>query len=171
MRIRLGLTAFCAALFVLSTSSQSQAFERQWHAGVDAGVASLFGGYSAAGFGAGTHVVYGLSDTFNALLDLDFTRHPSVNTDIWSGGAGIAYTLDVARAVPYAGLLAAGYKFTGDLSTTAPGFQVVLGLDYQIDRHWAVGLEVKMHTIFARDPIGAAAYGTTFLRFEYTWGF
>jgi hypothetical protein len=125
------------------TPSQSQAFERQWHVGVDAGVASLFGDHSAAGFGAGTHVAYGLSDTFNALLDLDFTRHPSASTSIWSGGAGVAYTLDVARAVPYAGLMAAGYKFAGDLSTTAPGFQIVLGLDDQIDRHWAVGCAVR----------------------------
>jgi hypothetical protein len=79
--------------------------------------------------------------------------------------------LDVARAVPYAGLLAGGYQLAGDVSKTAPGLQIALGLDYQIDRHWAAGLQFRMHTIFAAEPIGTTAYATTFLRFEYLWGF
>jgi hypothetical protein len=169
--VRLWLVTSCALLVVLFVPSRALAFERQWHAGIDAGAASLFGDPSAAGYGGGVHAVYGVSDAFNALIDVDFTHHPSVSTNIWSGGIGLAYTLDVARAVPYAGLLAAGYQLSGDLSTTAPGLQIALGLDYQIDRSWALGLELKMHTIFAQDPVGTTAYGTTFLRFEYTWGF
>jgi hypothetical protein len=161
----------CAAALVLLASRRAEAFERQWHAGIDAGFASLFGDHSSAGFGGGAHLVYGLSDAFNAILDIDFTRHPSADTSIWSSGAGVAYTLDVARIVPYAGLMVAGYKLTGDLSKFAPGGQIVLGIDYEIDRHWAAGLEIRMHTIFAADPVGTLAYGTTFLRFEYLWGF
>jgi hypothetical protein len=162
---------WCAASVILLTSARAEAFERQWHAGVDAGYASLFGDHSSAGYGGGAHLGYGLSDAFNALLEVDLSRHPSTKTSVWSSGLGVAYTLDVARAVPYAGLLAGGYKLAGDLSTTAPGLQIALGLDYQIDRHWAAGLQFRMHTIFARDPVGTTAYATTFLRFEYLWGF
>ena len=155
---------------ILLTPSRAGAFERQWHAGVDAGYASLFGGHSSSAYGGGAHLGYGLSDAFNALLEVDVTRHPSTMTSVWSSGLGVAYTFDVARAVPYAGLLAGGYKLAGDLSTTAPGVQFALGLDYQIDRHWAAGLQLRLHTIFASDPIGTVAYATTFIRFEYLWG-
>jgi len=160
------------ALVILSTTPRAQAFERQWHAGADAGISSLFGSNSAFGFGGGGHLGYGLTDAFNALLELDFTRQPSAGTSIWSASAGVAYTFDVARAVPYAGLLVGGYKLAGDLSATAPGLQIALGLDYQIERNWAVGLQIRMHTIFANnDQVGTTAYGTTFLRAEYLWGF
>lgn len=158
------------AAIVLTIASRAEAFERQWHAGIDGGYASLFGDNASGGFGGGTHLGYGLSDAFNALLELDVTRHPSAPTTVWSGGAGVAYTLDVARAVPYAGLMGAGYKLTGAFPTTAPGFQIVLGLDYQLERSWALGVQLRMHTIFAKD-VGTTAYATTFLRVEYLWGF
>jgi hypothetical protein len=171
VRPRSYLTSFSIAALVLLASTRAEAFERQWHAGVDAGYASLFGDNSSAGFGGGAHLAYGLSDAFNALLELDFSRHPSVDTSVWSAGAGVAYTLDVARVVPYGGLMVAGYKLAGNRSKAAPGGQIVLGVDYQIDRHWAAGLQLRMHTIFASDAVGTTVYATTFLRFEYLWGF
>jgi hypothetical protein len=156
----------------LLTAPAAHAVEREWRAGLDAGFASLFGDNSAAGFGGGVHGVYGLSDAFNALLEVDYTRQPSAHSNVWSAAAGVAYTFDVAQLVPYAGLLVGGYKLSGDLATTAPGMQLALGLDYRIDRHWAAGLQVRMHTIFGDgSPIGATAYGTTFARFEYVFGF
>jgi hypothetical protein len=160
-----------AAAIAVTTPSTARAFERQWHAGLDGGYASLFGDNASSGFGGGAHVSYGLSDAFNALVELDATRHPSIATTVWSGAAGVAYTLDVARAVPYAGVLGAGYKLTGGLPTVAPGVQIVLGLDYQLERSWAIGLELRMHTIFASDRVGTVAYGTTFLNVQYLWGF
>jgi hypothetical protein len=159
------------AAIVPATVSPAEAFERQWHAGIDGGYASLFGDNTSAGFGGGTHLAYGLSDAFNALFELDVTRHPSAATTVWSGAAGVAYTLDVARAVPYGGLMAAGYELTGVVPTTAPGFQIVLGLDYQLERSWALGVQLRMHTILAKDPVGTTTYATTFLRIEYLWGF
>jgi hypothetical protein len=155
---------------VLVTTSGARAFERQWHLGLDAGYAALFDD-GASGFGGGAHAAYGLSDAFNALLELDVTRHPGVGTTVWSGATGVAYTLDVARAVPYGGILIAGYKLSGELSTTAPGAQLVLGLDYALERNWAVGAQLRFHTIVAANPVGTMAYATTFLRAEYVWGF
>jgi len=165
----------------------AQAFERQWHAGVDGGYASLFDDNAVSGFGGGLHLGYGLSDVFNALVELDVTRHPGAGTagvTMWSGGAGVAYTLDVARAVPYGGLLLGGYRVNGQLCKLSPegdqlcagplnavGLQFVLGLDYQLERNWAIGAQLRMHTIFAAEPVGVLAYATTFLRVEYLWGF
>jgi Outer membrane protein beta-barrel domain len=171
VRIRLVSLPLVAAALVLLASPRASAYERQWHAGADAGLASLFGDHSSGGFGTGAHLAYGLSDVFNAMLELDYTHHSSANTSVWSSGVGLAYTLDVARIVPYAGLLVGGYRLTNKLYTTSPGAQIALGVDYQIDRHWAAGLQIRMHTIFAPDPVGTLAYGTTFLRFEYVWGF
>jgi hypothetical protein len=173
------LLAAAVVVGVELVASPARAAERQWHAGLDAGYAALFGGASAGGIGGGAHLAYGLSDAFNALVELDMSRHSSVETTVWSGAAGIAYTFDVARIVPYAGLLVGGYRLAGKVkcvetgcipSVNALGGQVVLGLDYQLDPNWAIGGQLRMHTIFAADPVGVLAYDTTFLRAEYTWG-
>jgi hypothetical protein len=153
-----------------ATAPRAQAFERQWHAGIDAGYAALFDDTSS-GFGGGAHLAYGLTDAFNGVVEVDVTRHPSMGTTVFSTGAGVVYTFDVARAVPYAGVLGSGYKLAGDLSKWAPGFQLALGLDYQLERNWGIGVEARWHTIFASDPVGTAGYMTTFLKAEYRWGF
>ena len=166
----------------LCPARRAHAFERQWHVGIDGGYAMILD-EGVSGFGGGAHAAYGLSDSFNAMLELDVTRHPgaavTVGTGerandfsletIASGAAGIAYTIDVARAVPYVGVLAAGYR-VGTLSTFSPGGQLALGLDYQLERNWAVGAQLRMHTIFTADA-GTLAYATTFVRLEYLWGF
>ena len=175
------------ALFALTTTAwlwprrEARAFERQWHVGVDGGYAVIFD-QGVSGFGGGVHGAYGLTDSFNAMVEIDVTRHPgafhmersgdvaemySLET-IASGAAGIAYTIDVARAVPYVGALVGGYKL-GDLSL-APGGQLALGLDYQLERNWAVGAQLRFHMIFDRRA-GDLPYATTFLRVEYLWGF
>lgn len=177
---RLGVPA--VFLIALVCGRDAFAFERQWHVGVDGGYAALFEG-AASGFGGGAHAAYGLSDAFNAMIELDVTHHPSASVTLGpanaektfsldtvaSGGAGLAYTIDIARAVPYVGVLAAGY-YLGELSPMSPGGQLALGLDYQLERNWAVGAQVRLHTIFTADA-GTIAYMTTFLRFEYIWGF
>lgn len=160
----------------------AHAFEKQWHVGIDAGYAVIFD-QGVSGFGGGVHAAYGLSDSLNAMLELDVTRHAGAGIvsgagpnatvtsleTIASGAAGVAYTIDIARAVPYIGVLAAGYR-VGDLSAFSPGGQLALGLDYQLERNWAVGAQLRMHTIFTADA-GTLAYATTFLRLEYLWGF
>jgi len=166
----------------LAPVREANAFERQWHVGIDGGYAVVLEG-GVSGFGGGGHAAYGLSDSFNAMLELDVTRQPGAAVTIGtgesarlfslativSGAAGVAYTIDVARAVPYIGLLAAGYRM-GDLSPMSPGGQLALGLDYQLERNWAIGAQLRMHTIFTADA-GTLAYATTFLRVEYLWGF
>jgi hypothetical protein len=172
-------------LVLASCPRPACAFERQWHAGVDAGYASLFSQPSKSGFGGGAHLAYGLSDAFNALLEADVTRHfggslpdkPSAEDrsidrrgrTVWSGALGLAYTLDVARVVPYAGALAGVYAIAGgDHVVVAPGGQLALGLDYQLERNWALGAQFRMHALLND---GVQSYATVFLRAEYIWGF
>jgi hypothetical protein len=183
---RLVSAALSASISIAFVRS-AHAYERQWRAGVDGGYATLFGEPSAGGYGGGVHLGYGLTDSFNALLEIDGTRHPEAGASgmtLWSAGAGLAYTFDVAKLVPYAGLLGAGYRIVGDVNcvtredgrtacapyANAPGLQIVLGLDYNFDKNWAIGAQLRMHTIFAPEPMGVLAYETTFVRAEYVWG-
>jgi hypothetical protein len=117
-----------AATGCLLAPRTAAAFERQWHVGLDGGYA-VQSGDPVSGFGGGAHAAYGLSDSFNAMLELGVTHHPgatfSLRTGdgarvmsletIASGALGIAYTIDVARAVPYVGVLAGTYRL-GELS-------------------------------------------------------
>jgi hypothetical protein len=165
---RVGAIAACASVSSL-LAAQAFAFERQWHAGVDAGSATLSGQDAKSGFGGGAHAAYGLTDAFNALLEVDATRHPGASATVWSAGVGVAYTLDVTRAVPYAGLLVAAYDTTGANAVHfAPGGQLALGLDYQLERNWAIGVQLRAHAIVASPVL---TYTTAFLRAENVWGF
>jgi hypothetical protein len=187
VRTRQNLRKFGLALAlllpVLLAPREAGAFERQWHVGFDAGYAVLFDD-GVSGYGGGAHGAYGISDSFNAMVELSATRHPGAGVTvgagdnqqvlsmetILSGAAGVAYTIDVARAVPYIGVLAAAYRL-GDLThSLSPGGQIALGLDYQLERNWAVGAQLRLHTILTEEA-GAVAYATTFLRLEYLWGF
>ncbi|HEY3592602.1 MAG TPA: outer membrane beta-barrel protein, partial [Polyangiaceae bacterium] len=140
LRTQLGIASFVVALAVPRAAS---AFERQWHLGVDAGYAQLFGQGGSAGFGGGAHLAYGISDMFNVLVEVDASDHPAAGSMVWSGGAGAVYTFDVARAVPYAGAVAGIYAARGDFEKTAGVLQFVLGLDYEIERNWAIGIQLR----------------------------
>lgn len=178
-RVRLPMAPALSVLIALCPlllSEEAAAFEKQWHAGADLGMSavsynnSIFGGYAA-----GAHATYGLTDTWNAMLELDGSTHPVYigypNLTVASGAVGIGYTLDVLRWVPYGALLVGGYHFSG-ANLQEPqwklGFQVALGLDYAINRSWAIGAQVRYHT-FSDEPL-SAHYLTTMGRVEYTWG-
>jgi len=165
---------------VLLTPTSARAFERQWHVGVDAGYAQLFGQGASPGFGGGAHLAYGMTDTFNALVELDLSRHPNASSTVYNAAAGFAYTFDVAQAVPYAGFLAGPYLTRGDVEKTAFMFQFALGLDYLIERNWAIGLQIRVpiasltpdaRTVFSVSQDDTNGYATTMLRVEYLWGF
>jgi hypothetical protein len=154
-------------------SQRAQAFERQWHAGLDAGFAELARIDKSAGIGGGGHLAYGLSDAFNALFEVDVTRQFDAHTTVASAAVGAAYTLDVTRLVPYGGVLIGGYHLFADLPANALGVQGALGLDYGISRSWAVGLQVRFHKSLWTwsDAPGGFSYTTAFVRAEYVWGF
>jgi opacity protein-like surface antigen len=162
------LAAVGVGLVALACAPSAAAFERQWHAGGDIGMATLFSGGGSTGLAGGGHLAYGLSDAFNAMLELDVSRHPSLGETVYSAGLGACYTLDVTRWVPYGGLLAGGYRIVGTPSSSSFGVQIAVGIDYQFKRNLAAGLQLRFHEMLVGDM---ASYTTTLLRIEYLWGF
>lgn len=175
MRRILLFTSWLVAV-LLAIASRAEAFERQWHAGLDAGFAALsWNDELRSGLGGGLHAAYGLTDSYNALLEVGVSSHSVVAGQpmlVASHAAlGMAYTLDVVSWVPYVGLLVGGYQLSGFELRQAEyrlGFQAALGFDFRPSRSWAVGAQLRYHT-FAQEPL-QAHYMTTFLRFEWLWG-
>lgn len=172
----LAVLAVAACAVAMTLSTRAQAFERQWHAGVDLGYAALSWDDSLrSGFGAGVHGAYGLTDSFNLMLELGASSHPISEQSAWvlalNTGVGVAYTLDIVSWVPYIGLLVGGYHFSGanaEKNDFRLGFQGALGIDYRPSRNWAVGMQLRYHTFatnFMHDH-----YITCMGRFEWTWG-
>jgi hypothetical protein len=162
------LAAAAIASSVLGWTGGSAAFERQWHAGADVGMGHISLGDGSTGLAGGAHLAYGLSDAFNAMFEFDVSRHPDIGRTVYSTALGAAYTLDITRWVPYAGVLVGGYRLAGAPGRDSLGVQLAAGMDYQIGRSWATGVQFRYHQILTGET---AAYTTTLFRFEYLWGF
>lgn len=172
MRFAVLPTSLVTALAMLACARPAFALERQYRLGIDGLGATLAPSSDAPyGFGGGAHLAYGLNDWLNLELQLATTHHPSGGHTVASGSVGAFYTLDVIEYVPYFGVFAGGYQFFGSDPTTAFGAGIALGLDYQFDPNFSVGLQLRFHEVFAPDPFGATTYGTLGLRAEYLWGF
>ena len=154
----------------------------------------LFGGYSTlavsdkdtneSGAGVGLAYTYGLSDAFNMVIEgsesivaldqkLDQPTTPHTRpAALGALGAGIVYTLDIVRLVPYGGVLAGGYWLTGgtlDHARPELGFQLAGGLDYKLTLKWSVGAGVRMH-FFVTDSDTYSSFLQVFGKVEYAWG-
>lgn len=161
-----------AALAVLAFASPASALERQFRLGIDGLGATLSTPSGTTyGFGGGAHLTYGVNDWLNVEAMLAATHHPSGGHTIASATGAAFYTLDVIEWVPYFGVFAGGYQFFGDVSNTAFGAGIALGLDYQFDPSFSAGVQLRLHEVFAPDPFGTTTYGTLGLRAEYVWGF
>jgi hypothetical protein len=179
--------AVLAGIAALACAPGAGAVEREHHVGVDAGYSMLVIGDKSTpdvGAGVGVHWTYGLSDAFNLIADASWslvaigekavdqntprTRPASVTT----ANAGVAYVLDVLQWVPWVGVLAGGYAFTGGTihgTTVLPGGAIALGLDYRLSRSWVVGASGRQHA-FPFDSSKYPSFTQVFARVEYTWG-
>jgi hypothetical protein len=177
------LLVFLALAFA---SSRADALERQHRVGVGLGFALLKVGDKAsvsAGLGGGFSYSYGLTDQFNLVAEGGYARVATSEssdattprtrpTDVWNGGIGVTYVLDVLRWVPYFGLLGAGYALTGgtiDRPKFVPGAVLALGLDYHINRSFAVGVAFRQHMLLG-DISTYPSFTNVFARAEYVWG-
>lgn len=176
------------ALAVLLLPSTASAFEHQHHLGLDGGVAFISVDQKptlSVGAGGGIHYAYGLSDAFNFLVEGAFAgvalqedSEPNHNrpTMIENVGAGVAYTLDVVRWVPYVGILASAFSLHGGSVQDvrfAGGATLAVGIDYQLTsgpKHLAFGIAVRQHFMLS-DIVNYPSYTQIFLRAEYVWGF
>ena len=176
------MTRFAAALAVAAVvvlgTARAQAFERQWHLGGGLGIATLKGSSSGVNPAAGIYAAYGLSDMFDARLELLGSSHNlgGRRTEVYSASAGIAYKIDIIQWVPYVDLMLGYYGFAGGPSPLGhsgePGASLGLGLDYSLSRSFAMGAQLRYHA-FLRDPptsLTQAPYFSALLRAEYTWG-
>ena len=182
------LVASAVALAALSISPRALAFEHQHHLGLDGGVALISIDQKptlSVGAGGGIHYAYGLSDAFNLLVEGAFCAvalqedpEPKHNrpTMIENLGAGVAYTLDVTRWVPYIGIMLSGFSLHGGSVQDvrfAVGATIAGGLDYEVMRgphHLAVGIAVRQHFLLS-DIVNYPSYTQIFLRAEWVWGY
>jgi hypothetical protein len=171
-----------AALALLLHAPAAGAYERQWQAGGTVGYAMLAESGSEHGVGLGLHLRYGLSDAFDAMLEMGGSYHPSSERLVAHGAAGVAYVFDVLQWVPYAGLTLGGYYLRAPSppcmagpSTSCEGAwlgaSIPFGLDYRITRSFAVGAQGRYHLLFLGPSEAPLHYVTALARAEYIWGF
>ena len=174
MRLAAGILGVGLSLALSVMSGSAAAFEREWHLGAAAGVSDGKGlGLSPA---LGAYAAYGLSDTFDARLELTARGYhigAAENPNALSAMLGVAYKLDVLRWVPWAGVYA-GYLGFLDQPRTDLTFKrhdaalgLGLGLDYAFTRKFGAGVTLRYD-----DALGRANTSTfdALLRAEYRWG-
>jgi hypothetical protein len=167
----------CSALLAvaaISISGSASAFDGPWHAGIGGGVVAPSTGYRA-GPALTLHAAYGLSDVFDARLNVTSSLHElgadhSRSATLSSGSLGLAYKVDVIEWVPYLGVRAGYFRFGGDLALPyARGGGLIGGMagcDYSFNRDFAAGVEVGYDLLL---PEGRTL--SALLRAEYRWGY
>jgi len=187
------MKALAAAALTIAAVSfaapPAHAIERQHHLGLgpSLGILSIDGKSTASiGGGGSIHYAYGLSDQWNLTIEggsvvvaanqkQDFEYSPKNRpSTVDHAGIGIAYVIDILRWVPYVGLQGGMYRLAGGdaLAETLflPGVSIGVGLDYQLNRQFAVGVAGRQHFMVSKLDT-YPSYTTAVLRFEYMWGY
>jgi hypothetical protein len=159
---------------LLLAARPAAAFENQWHLGAGLG----FAGYDRGtpfGPAVGLHGAYGLSDSFDARLELMNSWHSAA--PLASALAGVTYKLDVISLIPWGGLAFGGYYLSDTLAgrgrnNVEPGAAFLFGLDYAWARQWGLSFAMGLHVLpFADDRTPMALrYTSAMLRLEHRWG-
>ena len=187
--MRLALAAQLSIIAVATAiCTDAHAIERQHHIGLDPTLAMLKVDDKptvSIGGGLGLHYTYGINDQFNFMAELNGsvvatdeevetpTTPLTRPTNVAHATAGVGYVIDILQFVPYLGLLVGGYRLAGGTlqdPLILPGAEIALGLDYQLSRHWAIGLGLRQHLLFTKLST-YPSYSTLLLRFEYMWGY
>lgn len=182
------VTALAFAAGLVFSSGSAHAIERQHHLGL----APAFGMLTVAnkstlsvGGGGAIHYAYGLTDQWNLSVEAssvivaanqkqDFATAPRNRpATVDHLGLGLGYVIDILRWVPYLNAHGGLYRVAGGTLPDPlwiPGVSLGLGLDYQINRHFAVGVALREHFMLTKLD-DYASYTTGLLRFEYMWGY
>ena len=117
-RARRRLMTTLASALTLLFAGHARAFERQWHVGGGLGAASESGRYDER-LVLGLHGAYGISDVFDARLELQGS-HDDFGIPEWLylARAGLAYKLDVLQWIPYVGGSAGAFIVAWDGGAT-----------------------------------------------------
>jgi hypothetical protein len=175
MKLACSIAAVACALVSGLVARPARAFERQWHVGAAAGIAGGHGLALAPALGA--YAAYGLSDVFDARLELTARGYQigsSKNPNAVTGMVGLVYKLDVLRWVPWGGVYA-GYQALLRAPRAGLTFKerdVALGLggglDYSFSRELGCGASARVDQGLT---VSEARSFEALLRFEYRWGF
>lgn len=164
----------CATMFGL-VARPARAFERQWHVGAAAGIT---GGHRLSlGPALGAYAAYGLSDVFDARLELTARGYhvgSANNPNAVTGMVGLVYKLDVLRWVPWGGVYAGYHALLRPPRAELPFKErdVALGLggglDYAFSRQFGCGASARVDQGLT---VSQSRSFEALLRFEYRWGF
>lgn len=157
-----------------AAAAPAQAFERQWHLGGAVGVSNGNGLETSPAFGV--YAAYGLSDVFDARLELTARGYGLANEQDphqLSAMVGLVYKLDVLRWVPWGGVYA-GYQGFEAAPREGSVFKqhdaalgLGVGLDYAFSRSFGAGVSLRFDDALSN---GDAATFDALLRAEYRWG-
>jgi hypothetical protein len=170
----------CVLALVL-VGAPAQAAKDVKRVGVQGGFAGLSSDGSFSGYGGALFAGWAVTDALTIAVNATASSNQITKTGgrslVMSQAIGIIYALDVIQIVPYAGIYAGIYEFTGGgLQNTQfkGGGQLALGADYVHSRELTFGLELRAHALpgeFLTSPTNPTPfYATTFLKAEYTWG-
>jgi hypothetical protein len=156
--------AACPLLLLAALAQRAAADEKEFLLAVQPGFSLIHvGDQTAWGGGAGVDFAYGVTDALAVRATGAFTGQaigeakmndqvtaPSGTVLSYFAGVGVTYTIDVLRVVPYIDFA------VGALGTRRPtlqgdawghdfGIEIGLGLDYLVNRRFAVGVVVRYH--------------------------
>jgi hypothetical protein len=134
--------------------SARAAGESEWQLSARTGVATVTVDQRTTwGFAAALDLEYGLTDSWALRATLATTLHsvdpagpmdtrPAGKIETSSGLAGLTYTIDILRLVPYADLQVGAFDVRGAVTTPRLTFISALGLgaDYFVTRQWTTGI-------------------------------
>jgi hypothetical protein len=165
------MVALGMALMV-ATPAPALAAEGEGLAAVGAAfVTARADGRWAQGAGVSATGQYGLDDTWSLRAALSGSWHPVSADALRPGGqiralgfsAGVTYTLDVLRVVPFVTAGLAVQNLSGALRDARSDLGVALGggADYLLDRRWSLGLELAYRILPVAIAGKRAAFGGT----------
>jgi outer membrane protein W len=180
-------TAVAALLLggLLTSASAFGAGEGEWQLALRAGPGNVsVDGRKSWGLATALEVDYGLSDAWAVRATLAGSVHPVdtkmvENAPPLPGGtvrtvaalAGLTYTIDVLRLIPYANVQLGAIRFAGAVVDPRTVFAAELGIgaDYFLSRRWTTG--VSFQYLFApedllSDPLNL---GSSPFFFSATW--
>lgn len=178
--------AILSSLFIAFATNTARAEQRELSMGLQPAYGLTYiDQRTPSGGGGFMHLAYGITDAIGIQLMGGATAHPVAAFEdednplpaglltMWQASAGIVYSLDIVRIVPF---FEAGIGVLGTIMKTDAGIEraigasasLGLGADYLITRRWAVGVAIRYHLLLSdldRIPIYLTVGPRVVLRF------
>lgn len=152
-------TATVLAVFSMFCTSNAQAEEARFRLAPTLANLNDLGAEGLWGVGGQVGVEWAFSDYWAVIGDAGASYHfedaeRELSAQVVSAAAlGLRYNIDVFTYVPWVSVSAVGYHnaplLEGAESAVAAGARVSFGVDYRIDRHWAIGVFADLHAPFS----------------------